>query len=99
MDGIVYLPNNGSHSPGSSCRSFNKHMHSCNSKLHQPSPVRFRSDNGKNFVGANNEGKRFHEVFDCHHIEDDLAVKGVEWIFNAHTLIEMVRKVKPTSGG
>ncbi|XP_039950005.1 uncharacterized protein LOC120767802 [Bactrocera tryoni] len=45
-------------------------------------PVRIRSDNGKNFVGANNEGKRFPEVFDCHRIQDDLAVKGVEWIFN-----------------
>ncbi|XP_049307343.1 uncharacterized protein LOC125777139 [Bactrocera dorsalis] len=45
-------------------------------------PVRIRSDNGKNFVGANNEGKRFSEVFDCHRIQDDLAVKGIEWIFN-----------------
>ncbi|XP_054085566.1 uncharacterized protein LOC128921580 [Zeugodacus cucurbitae] len=49
---------------------------------HRGLPVRIRSDNGKNFVGVNNEGKRFHEVFDCHSIQDDLAVRGVEWIFN-----------------
>ncbi|XP_036319927.1 uncharacterized protein LOC118734312 [Rhagoletis pomonella] len=45
-------------------------------------PVRLRSDNGKNFVGADQEAKRFDEVFDCERVSDELSTKGVEWIFN-----------------
>ncbi|XP_017476339.1 PREDICTED: uncharacterized protein LOC108366430 [Rhagoletis zephyria] len=32
-------------------------------------PAKIRSDNGKNFVGANEEAKRFAEVFDCEQIQ------------------------------
>ncbi|XP_067635219.1 uncharacterized protein [Eurosta solidaginis] len=45
-------------------------------------PVRIRSDNGKNFVGADNEAKRFHEVFNCQRVQSELAQRGVDWVFN-----------------
>ncbi|XP_017468485.1 PREDICTED: uncharacterized protein LOC108360633 [Rhagoletis zephyria] len=45
-------------------------------------PVRLRSDNGKNFVGADQEAKRFDEVFDCGRVSDELSSKGIGWIFN-----------------
>ncbi|XP_043069572.1 uncharacterized protein [Drosophila bipectinata] len=44
--------------------------------------VRIRSDNGKNFVGADREAKRFSEVFEPAQIQGKLSSKGVEWIFN-----------------
>ncbi|XP_070138504.1 uncharacterized protein [Drosophila bipectinata] len=44
--------------------------------------VRIRSDNGKNFVGADREAKRFSEVFEPAQIQGELSSKGVEWIFN-----------------
>ncbi|XP_070138966.1 uncharacterized protein [Drosophila bipectinata] len=44
--------------------------------------VRIRSDNGKNFVGADREAKRFSEVFEIVQIQGELSSKGVEWIFN-----------------
>nr|XP_043067239.1 uncharacterized protein LOC122321415 [Drosophila bipectinata] len=44
--------------------------------------VRIRSDNGKNFVGANREAKRFSEVFETVQIQSELLSKGVEWIFD-----------------
>ncbi|XP_067635009.1 uncharacterized protein [Eurosta solidaginis] len=46
-------------------------------------PKRLRSDNGKNFVGTNNDAKRFDEVFDCTQIQDELSKRGIEWIFNS----------------
>lgn len=45
-------------------------------------PARIRSDNGKNFVGANEEAKRFNEVFEAERIQNELSTKGIEWIFN-----------------
>lgn len=45
-------------------------------------PVRIRSDNGKNFVGANEEAKRFEEVFEAERIQSELSTRGVEWVFN-----------------
>ncbi|XP_043067218.2 uncharacterized protein [Drosophila bipectinata] len=44
--------------------------------------VRIRSDNGKNFVGADREAKSFSEVFEPAQIQGELSSKGVEWIFN-----------------
>nr|XP_043067313.1 uncharacterized protein LOC122321449 [Drosophila bipectinata] len=40
--------------------------------------VRVRSDNGKNFVGADREAKRFSEVFEPVRIQGELSTKGVE---------------------
>ena len=45
-------------------------------------PTRLRSDNGKNFVGADQVAKRFSEVFDVARIEDELSTKGIDWQFN-----------------
>ncbi|XP_037818591.1 uncharacterized protein LOC119608296 [Lucilia sericata] len=45
-------------------------------------PLKIRSDNGKNFVGVNQEAQRFDEVFDLVKIEDELSTKGIEWQFN-----------------
>ncbi|XP_044574052.1 uncharacterized protein LOC123258244 [Drosophila ananassae] len=44
--------------------------------------VRIRSDNGKNFVGADREARRFSEVFEPAQIQGELSSKGVEWVFN-----------------
>jgi len=46
------------------------------------SVVRIRSDNGKSFVGAGREAKRFSEVFEPVRIQGELSCKGIEWIFN-----------------
>lgn len=54
-------------------------------------PVRIRSDNGKNFVGADQHAKRFSEVFDCDRIHDELSNKSVEWVFNC--------PINPSEGG
>lgn len=45
-------------------------------------PVRIRSDNGTNFIGANEEFKRFDDVFEAERIQHELSEKGIEWIFN-----------------
>ena len=45
-------------------------------------PTRLRSDNGKNFVGADQVAKRFSEVFDVARIQDELSSKGIDWQFN-----------------
>ncbi|XP_046868771.1 uncharacterized protein LOC124461276 [Drosophila willistoni] len=46
-------------------------------------PVRkLGSDNGKNFIGADREAKRFTDVFEADKIQDELATRCVEWIFN-----------------
>lgn len=44
--------------------------------------VGIRSDNGKNFVGADKEAKQFTDVFDEVKIQGELSSKGIEWIFN-----------------
>ncbi|XP_041450172.1 uncharacterized protein LOC121404577 [Drosophila obscura] len=44
--------------------------------------VRMRSDNGKNFVGADREARKFNEVFEPEKIQGELSSRGVEWIFN-----------------
>nr|XP_044252270.1 uncharacterized protein LOC123003532 [Drosophila takahashii] len=44
--------------------------------------VRLRSDNGKNFIGADREARKFDEVFEPEKIQDELSSKGIEWIFN-----------------
>lgn len=33
-------------------------------------PIRIRSDNGKNFVGADQKAKRFEEVFDVFRVKN-----------------------------
>ncbi|XP_044573280.1 uncharacterized protein LOC123257600 [Drosophila ananassae] len=43
---------------------------------------RLRSDNGRNFVGADREAKRFAEIFEPERIQSELSSKGIEWIFN-----------------
>ncbi|XP_073843555.1 uncharacterized protein [Musca autumnalis] len=45
-------------------------------------PIRIRSDNGKNFVGADQEAKRFEEVFEVVRVKDELSTKGIDWQFN-----------------
>ncbi|XP_058977373.1 uncharacterized protein LOC131802044 [Musca domestica] len=45
-------------------------------------PTRIRSDNGTNFIGANEESKRFTEAFDANRIQSELSKRGIEWIFN-----------------
>ncbi|XP_073845830.1 uncharacterized protein isoform X1 [Musca autumnalis] len=45
-------------------------------------PVRIRSDNGTNFIGANEESKRFDDVFEADRIQHELSEKGIEWLFN-----------------
>ncbi|XP_065361898.1 uncharacterized protein LOC135955477 [Calliphora vicina] len=54
-------------------------------------PARIRSDNGKNFIGANEEARRFSEVFDAKRIQNEMSMKGIEWIFNC--------PVNPSEGG
>ena len=54
-------------------------------------PSLMRSDNGKNFVGAHEESKRFDEVFEIGRIQDEVASKGVQWIFNC--------PANPSAGG
>ncbi|XP_054091903.1 uncharacterized protein LOC105220591 [Zeugodacus cucurbitae] len=46
-------------------------------------PIRIRSDNGKNFVGADREAKRFTEVFNCHRLQSELSQKNIQWVFNS----------------
>ncbi|XP_037820369.1 uncharacterized protein LOC119609595 [Lucilia sericata] len=45
-------------------------------------PTRLRSDNGKNFVGADQVAKRFSEVLDVARIQDECSTKGIDWQFN-----------------
>ncbi|XP_046803770.1 uncharacterized protein LOC124419201 [Lucilia cuprina] len=42
-------------------------------------PTRLRSDNGTNFVGADQVVKRFSEVFDVARIKDKCSTKGIDW--------------------
>ncbi|XP_044573427.1 uncharacterized protein LOC123257669 [Drosophila ananassae] len=43
---------------------------------------RLRSDNGRNFVGADREAKRFAEIFEPERIQSELSSKGIEWILH-----------------
>lgn len=43
---------------------------------------RLRSDNGKNFFGADREEKRFAEVLEPERNQTELSCKGIECIFN-----------------
>ncbi|XP_036344687.1 uncharacterized protein LOC118753918 [Rhagoletis pomonella] len=45
-------------------------------------PVRIRSDNGTNFVGADRELKKQLEDFNDGKIADALSNQGIEWVFN-----------------
>lgn len=45
-------------------------------------PTKLRSDNGKNFIGADRIAKQFSEVFDVVRVQDELSNKGIEWSFN-----------------
>ncbi|XP_075150514.1 uncharacterized protein LOC142224616 [Haematobia irritans] len=54
-------------------------------------PVRMRSDNGKNFVGLNGDVKQFSEVFDCIRIQNELSSRNIQWIFNC--------PLNPSEGG
>ncbi|XP_046867757.1 uncharacterized protein LOC124460609 [Drosophila willistoni] len=56
---------------------------SCILAMSRRGPVtKLRSDNGKNFIGADREAKRFTDVFEADKIQDELATHCVEWIFN-----------------
>lgn len=54
-------------------------------------PVRIRSDNGTNFVGAHNEMKKADDFIDVNVIQSELADKGIQWIFNCPS--------NPSAGG
>ncbi|XP_041631504.1 uncharacterized protein [Drosophila kikkawai] len=43
---------------------------------------RLRSDNGKNFVGADREARRFGDVFETERIQSELCSRSIEWVFN-----------------
>lgn len=45
-------------------------------------PIRIRSDNGTNFVGASRELRDHIAIFDHAEIQRELGVKHIEWIFN-----------------
>ncbi|XP_041673752.1 uncharacterized protein LOC121529826 [Drosophila eugracilis] len=46
-------------------------------------PVRkLQSDNGKNFVGADREARRFGDVFETERIQSELSSRSIEWVFN-----------------
>lgn len=45
-------------------------------------PKQIRSDNGTNFVGANNEIRRLDDFLDTGAILRETATKGIDWIFN-----------------
>ncbi|XP_033254344.1 uncharacterized protein LOC117193727 isoform X2 [Drosophila miranda] len=52
---------------------------------------RLRSDNGKNFIGADREARRFGDVFESERIQRELSGRGIEWVFNC--------PVNPSEGG
>ncbi|XP_055918553.1 uncharacterized protein LOC129950651 [Eupeodes corollae] len=54
-------------------------------------PVRIRSDNGTNFIGAQKELKKEQHLFDLDRIESEATSRGIEWIFNC--------PLNPSSGG
>ncbi|XP_075150621.1 uncharacterized protein LOC142224719 [Haematobia irritans] len=54
-------------------------------------PIRLRSDNGTNFIGAQKLLKRHERLIDIDRINDEVANKNIEWIFNCPE--------NPSSGG
>ncbi|XP_055923565.1 uncharacterized protein LOC129953999 [Eupeodes corollae] len=54
-------------------------------------PVRIRSDNGTNFIGAKKQLGREPELFDTDRIQNELATKGIEWKFSC--------SLNPSEGG
>ncbi|XP_044316206.1 uncharacterized protein LOC123037801 [Drosophila rhopaloa] len=52
---------------------------------------RLRSDNGKNFVGADREARRFGDVFETERIQSELSSRSIEWVFNCPS--------NPSAGG
>lgn len=55
-------------------RIINRFLYNCN--------FMNSSDNGKNFIGDDEEAKPFREVFDVDQVQNELSTKGFEWIFN-----------------
>ncbi|XP_036346973.1 uncharacterized protein LOC118756307, partial [Rhagoletis pomonella] len=54
-------------------------------------PIRIRSDNGTNFVGAQKELKAEERMFDFGRIEGEMARRNIEWVFNC--------PANPSAGG
>ncbi|XP_017485652.1 PREDICTED: uncharacterized protein LOC108374191 [Rhagoletis zephyria] len=54
-------------------------------------PVRLRSDNGKNFIGAQHALERDQQLFDFDVIQQEAAKERIEWVFNC--------PAHPASGG
>lgn len=54
-------------------------------------PVRIRSDNGTNFIGAQRELKKEQQAFDFDKIQTELTNNGIEWSFNC--------PANPSAGG
>ncbi|XP_036346995.1 uncharacterized protein LOC118756332 isoform X1 [Rhagoletis pomonella] len=54
-------------------------------------PVRIRSDNGTNFIGAQRELKASERILDFERISNDVSKRGVDWKFNCPS--------NPSSGG
>ena len=52
-------------------------------------PELIRSDNGRNFVGAERELRQGLQAWEQEKIEGDLSEKGVRWIFNTPTASHM----------
>ncbi|XP_043064089.1 uncharacterized protein LOC122320078 [Drosophila ficusphila] len=52
---------------------------------------RLRSNNGKNFVGADREARRFGDVFETERIQSELSSRSIDWVFNCPT--------NPSEGG
>ncbi|XP_050746309.1 uncharacterized protein LOC108021863 [Drosophila biarmipes] len=44
--------------------------------------LRLRSDNGKNFVGADREARRFGDVLEMESLQSKLSSRSIEWVFN-----------------
>ncbi|XP_017462993.1 PREDICTED: uncharacterized protein LOC108356391, partial [Rhagoletis zephyria] len=54
-------------------------------------PVRIRSDNGTNFVGAQKELEAGERLFDFNAIQGEMARRNIEWLFNC--------PANPSAGG
>ena len=72
----VHLEIAGSLSTDSAIMAIRRFVSSCGC------PRRIFSDNGTNFVGANNELKKVAQELDQERITAFLAPRGIEWIFN-----------------
>lgn len=54
-------------------------------------PVRIRSDNGTNFIGAQRKLQQEARLFDTDRLQSELSSKGIEWKFNC--------PLNPSEGG